>query len=60
MSIPSHAEVQARILARSDIQIRTDRKGRKLAQYWSGPAMRWIRCGVAEAKLAPGRAGVTP
>lgn len=33
------------------IEIRTDRAGREFAQYWSMGAMRWIRMGLADAKL---------
>lgn len=48
----TYEEAHAAILARSTIQIRTDRKGREFAQYWSMRAARWIRCGLEEAKLA--------
>lgn len=45
-------QAQANILARSEIQIRTDKKGREFAQYYCRRAMRWIRCGLDAAKIA--------
>jgi len=40
------------ILARSEIQIKTDKKGREFAQYFSRAAHRWIRIGTDEARMA--------
>lgn len=45
-------QAQANVLARSTIQVRTDKAGREFAQYWSMRAARWIRCGINEAKIA--------
>jgi hypothetical protein len=45
-------QVQAAILARSTIEIRTDKKGREFAQYYCRRAMRWIRCSLDAAKIA--------
>jgi len=48
----TYEQAFANILARSTIKIATDKKGREFAQYWSMRAARWIRCGLAEAKIA--------
>lgn len=48
----TYEQALANILARSEIQIRTDKKGREFAQYYSMKAMRWIRCPIADAKIA--------
>lgn len=48
----TYEQAFANILARSTIQIRTDKKGREFAQYWSMRAARWIRCSINEAKIA--------
>lgn len=46
------AQAFANVLARSEIKISTDRKGREFAQYYSRAARRWIRVNLAEAKIA--------
>ena len=49
-------EVQTQIVVNAArggwVEIKTDRKGREFAQYYSRAAGRWIRCGLADAKLA--------
>jgi hypothetical protein len=48
----THTEAMARVLARSEIQIKTDKAGRQFAQYFCRPANRWIRVGLVEAQFA--------
>lgn len=48
----TYEQAFANILARSTIQIRSDKAGREFAQYYSMRAGRWIRCPIADAKIA--------
>ena len=48
----TYETARTNILARSEIQIKTDKKGREFAQYFSRAAHRWIRIGTDEARIA--------
>lgn len=43
---------RAAILARSEIRISADKRGRRQAHYYSRPANRWIKIGNDEAAIA--------
>lgn len=44
------AQAHLNVLARSDIQLRSDRKGREYAVFWSRHTG-WTRCNMTDAKL---------
>lgn len=48
----TYETARANILARSEIKISADKKGRSFAQYYSRGARRWIRISMAEAEVA--------
>ena len=48
----TYEAAMTQVLARSEIQIKTDNAGRPFAQYYSRRAGRWIRVAMADAQIA--------
>lgn len=48
----TYETARAAILARSEIKISADKKGRAFAQYFSRAAHRWVRISMDEAQIA--------
>lgn len=48
----TYETARAAILARSEIRISADKRGRRQAHYYSRAARRWIKIGNDEAAIA--------